>query len=357
MHVGIFVVGFLLILAAIVVVTVVRLVPKTIVPIQQLKSSLSGLLWIVPAIAVVVLITRENSAMQQSPNFFHTELPAKALALLGSFGFAIVGFLLFLAVVVIISVLRSSPKQIFPVQQVKSAFSVLLWIVPAAAVVVLIGMKTGAALTGTVPDNSSAQASVERAIELESTSGPVLLRIQQQSSDPPDWAAFAQKPTEDESLVVLSSGRFVTIDEVEQDVTGKAHELVTQKFRNEYPVKGDFDVPVALIDRHAVKGFVAQQFRKDFGKGIEADMYQGHLKLELTTALRDAVYANWRGQLIERRLVSLGSIAGLVTLMLATAAGYLRLDDLTGGAFRRRLKLAAASVIAAGSVIAIRFVS
>jgi hypothetical protein len=77
-------------------------------------------------------------------------------------------------------------------------------------------------------------------------------------------------------------------------------------------------------------------------------MHRAHLRLELTPRFHTAVEQSWRGQVVEHRLLALGGVFGLVTLALASAAGYFRLDELTGGQYRRRLKLAALALIAAG---------
>jgi len=48
-----------------------------------------------------------------------------------------------------------------------------------------------------------------------------------------------------------------------------------------------------------------------------------------------ALHASWDEQIVNHRLMELGGVLGLVTLVLATSAGYFRLDDWTGGKYRR----------------------
>jgi hypothetical protein len=85
-------------------------------------------------------------------------------------------------------------------------------------------------------------------------------------------------------------------------------------------------------------------------------MYRVHLRYDFSPQLQDALSSHWRGRTVEHRIGILGGMLGLVTLMLGTAAGYFRLDDATGGKYRRRLKLAAALVVAAGGLATTAFV-
>jgi hypothetical protein len=173
-------------------------------------------------------------------------------------------------------------------------------------------------------------------------------------SEEPDWVRNGTIPDDKGILVPLSSQRFATIEEAEQQVTRLAVGYLKNFYAREHPARGEWNVPVSIIDRDAVNTIVAQQIEKDFGK-----MYLVHLRLNLNDRLRGSLQEAWRGQVVTQRLWMLGGGVGLMTLLLGTAAGYFRLDNLTGGKYRGRLKLAAASLIGAAGLVTgavVRFV-
>ncbi|MGE5194668.1 MAG: hypothetical protein ACM3U2_19420, partial [Deltaproteobacteria bacterium] len=117
-------------------------------------------------------------------------------------------------------------------------------------------------------------------------------------------------------LVALSSQRFATIGEAEEQVTAQAVDYLRKFYRDEYPLRGDWTVPVAVIEQNALNSVVGEMFDKDFGNGVTQKMYRAHLRLDVNSALRQAVHASWHDQIVARRLTELGGILGLATLML-----------------------------------------
>jgi hypothetical protein len=340
--------------------------------------------------------------------------------------------LVLLAFVAVMTVLLSARRPIIPFQQIKAVAVTLLWIVPALAVVGLIGIRTESQhfdrhlpiapwqsaireeLRSTIRQASSkpappiVTASETKTAETPTGSAAIVAEAEQTSpaggtksirpfSIPnveeaanqvalarreeqrrqrdasswiaphvdgvlkvletqvgtPDWAEKEPVPGDKGTLVALSSERFATLQEAEQQLTAKTVAYLRQFYRDEYPLSGDWTVPVSIIERNAMRKLVGETFEKDFGNGIQGTMYRAHLQLELNSAMRQALHDSWHGQIVSHRLTVLGSMLGLVTLMLATSAGYFRIDDLTGGLYRRRLKFAAASLIAAGSLVAV----
>jgi len=172
-----------------------------------------------------------------------------------------------------------------------------------------------------------------------------ILHVQKIEKSAPDWAEKDPVAIDDGVLVALSSQRFATLAEAEQQVTSLAAGYIKNHYRDEYPLSGDWTVPASLIEKHAVREFIGEEFEKDFGK-----MYRAHLRISLDSNLRRAVHGSWRDQIALHRLGLFGGALGAATLLLATCAGYLKLDDLTGGQYRRRLKLAAAALLAAGGL-------
>jgi hypothetical protein len=184
-----------------------------------------------------------------------------------------------------------------------------------------------------------------------------VLHVRQTSSTAPDWCEKGAVPSGDGILVAVSSERFATLDEAERQVTQKAVGCVKDFFKDEYPLSGDWTFPVSLIEQNGVSNFVGEVFDKDFGNGVTGRMYRAHLRLNMNSALRKALHRSWDNEIVSHRLMGLGGILGLATLTLASFAGYLRLDDLTNGQFRGRLKIAAASLISAGGLVAWRLLA
>ncbi len=179
-----------------------------------------------------------------------------------------------------------------------------------------------------------------------------VLKVRETRTKKPDWAEADPVPSSDGVLVPFSSQRFATLAEAEQQVTDQALEYVKEFYRPEYPLPGDWTVPVSVIEQSSVNAFVGEKFEKDFGNGVAGTMYRAHLRLDVNSALRKGLIASWHDQIVAHRLTELGGFLGLATLCLATCAGYFRLDTLTAGQYRRRLRIAAASLIAAGSLVA-----
>jgi hypothetical protein len=199
-----------------------------------------------------------------------------------------------------------------------------------------------------IMDDATAPAQIVR-LSARPLSG--VLRVRGTASAPPEWAGKDPAPGTDGVLVAISSQRFATIGEAEEQVTALAVDYVRKFYHDEYPLRGDWTVPVSVIEQNGVNTIVGEMFDKDFGNGVTGMMYRAHLRLDMNSALRKALHASWNEQIVSHRLTELGGALGLATFILATFAGYFRLDDWTGGKYRRRLRLAAASLFAAGGLV------
>lgn len=306
--------------------------------------------------------------------------------------------LLFVALVAVATVLISSRHSFDVWRRLKSTMAVLVWIVPAAAIVFLIGVKSQQRFVAVVPQSTNpavqskefidgqrqittqlataetshkAQAATASSAEESSSANSVAsarLKVRQVSSDDPKWTAGSYFVGGRE-VVVLSSQRFATLAEAEENVTAMALQQIREHWSGEALL--DFSgqqlrlpqslrsedvrgVVVDLVDRFAVKDLVGEVMDWDFKNGTTGKMYRAHLRLDFTPQLHDALQERGRALIVEGRVLHFGGLLGLVTLMLATAAGYFKLDDATAGAYRRRLKLAAVALIAAGGLATAR---
>jgi hypothetical protein len=297
--------------------------------------------------------------------------------------------LLLLSLFIVATVLIASRHSLVAWQKLKSALAVLVWVVPAVAVVVLIGGRFGPRFKADAPlPTAAAPAALPtaatpavNATAESAPASPPRLKVRKTLSDIPQWIA-ATSVNSGGAQEVLSSGRFATLALAEEDVTrmalarfqehcyGEATrglsgvELERQQQRliaeNAFLSRlarsitssrtEEVEKFVVLIEQHAVKDLVGEVIDWDFGNGTRGKMYRAHLRLDFSPAFRDAVQVAARSELVGQRVLTLGGMLGLVTLMLGTAAGYFKLDDATGGLYRRRLKLAAAAMIAAGGL-------
>lgn len=174
------------------------------------------------------------------------------------------------------------------------------------------------------------------------------LTARQTSSDAPNWA---REPGHGARLSPIESKLYASIEETEADVTIQAVAKIGELFREEFALPQTWAVPVRVIKQFGVRDLVVETVDHDFGEGIgKAQMYRAHLQLDYTQRLREELLSAWRTQAVEQRMKILGGLLGLVTLLLGTAAGYFRLDDMTGGQYRGRLKLAAAAIVAAAGL-------
>jgi hypothetical protein len=343
--------------------------------------------------------------------------------------------LLFVALVIVATVLIASRDSLVVWQKLKSAFAVLVWVIPATAVVTLIGWRLQpswvvaptlhsaphaphAPIAPRAPNaprmvvartseqrkpNDAEVASPPQKIEAQtaafhaqtniveptsttanaetSTASPPRLKVRQISSDDPKWTTQSNIVNGRE-LVVLSSERFATLAEAEENVTRMALAKIKEHWsadatlglsgielerqRQRLLARGGFPFPLAqsieswrtsdvqafidLADRYAVKDLVGEVMDWDFKNGTTGKMYRAHLRLDFSPEFHGALQTAARGKVVEHRMLIFGGMLGLVTLMLGTAAGYFKLDDATAGAYRRRLKLAAGALIAAGGL-------
>lgn len=233
-----------------------------------------------------------------------------------------------------------------------------IWIAPIVGVLTLIGWQAARHFRE-LPLEQVPMAEYNPgsdAAEGLSISGPQFLKAREMTTDEPNWVRQPVSVTPLGTLLVLSSERFATLEEAERQVTGQALEAIRRHFHEEFPNYGKWNIPVSVIEQQAVKRSAYEVMDKDFGGGFKSKMYRAHLQLHFSPELRQALFGTWHAGVVQHRLLVLGSLFALVTLILGTIASYIRLDDLSFGIYSGRLKFAAGALIAAGSLIAAQFV-
>lgn len=168
-------------------------------------------------------------------------------------------------------------------------------------------------------------------------------------SEPPEWVDGGEIDTESGRLVVVNSEQFPEKQLAEQDALEEAVRVVRADFGESYNVRGNWSLAPDLVRERAVKETWFERISRSTGQN-RFYVYRAYQQVELSPEVRQAVWTSWRDQVVSRRLWILGGLLGFVTLMLGTAATYLRLDAVTGGNYRRRLKLASVSLLVAGGL-------
>ncbi len=154
-------------------------------------------------------------------------------------------------------------------------------------------------------------------------------------------------------LAVVTGEIGATVEEAVANARKAAIDLVRVDFAATFPQVAGWRPPASVVANSAIRQtFVEEVDRKTVSSGTPFRVYRGYNQVELSPSVRNQIYPLWRTEVVDRRIWALGGLAGLLTLTFATLSAYFRLDARTTGLYRRRLKLAAVSVIAAGGLAA-----
>lgn len=182
------------------------------------------------------------------------------------------------------------------------------------------------------------------------------------SKDLPDWINAPQQQTGNSRTVVVSSGYSPAIDATsgetkralaaaQAELDTKSAEKIREYFSETYPLQGYLPIPRELVISATNDTYLMEKEVDGGGK-----VFRRFAQLELTPILNQRLLPSWQKLTVQHRLWALCTGLGILTLITGTMATYLRLDRMTAGAYRGRLKLASLSIIAAGSLVAMRLV-
>lgn len=275
----------------------------------------------------------------------------------------VAGLLLFMALAVVAQVFASAYGRKLPVRETLLSIAALLWCLPAVAI---LGYLSVAAAPHLSPTKSQVEAPPPPLPSVPpSVPPPVLapekpeadihtaaLQAEQEPQPVPAWTRELRTVSHDQTRVVLTSRQYSTREEAMREALLAAAELVQQDFEKSHPangVTGEWRVSLDDVRRHAVLRMFDETKETDFGS-FTAPMHRVHMQVELSPDVQAKLYPSWREHVVTHRLWVLGTLVGLLTLMLGASSAYFRLDALTNGLYRRRLKLAAVSLIVAGGL-------
>jgi len=170
------------------------------------------------------------------------------------------------------------------------------------------------------------------------------------SPPPPTWIGEPSKKDGQVTLLVVKGAPKLTAELAEADALAVAAAKLKEDFHQLYPDRVAWRLPDNAV-ADAVRKRYLEPFTTDLGIGKRTQMYVVHLQVELSPDVRQSLFPYWREPIVQQRLWMLGGLVGLLTLITGTLAVYFRLDTLTRGAYRNRLKLAAVSLIVSGGLL------
>ncbi|WP_298865596.1 hypothetical protein [uncultured Gimesia sp.] len=155
----------------------------------------------------------------------------------------------------------------------------------------------------------------------------------------PDWVVTGLENTKqnqsnllESSRPVFQSGLFATREEAMQDALSKAMQQLQANLLLRYPqYKSNlWRLNPELIRQSAYRKVHYQTVEHDFGNVLKSgepfkqDMYRAYLEVEDSPVIRQALLTKWKRNIGNERTVWLGGGLGLITLLCAGIAVYLR---------------------------------
>ena len=146
--------------------------------------------------------------------------------------------------------------------------------------------------------------------------------------------------------IVIASQQYTTRDEAEQELSASAADLLVRDLQQLHPGSSrasSWHPSNEEIKRHAVKQQYVEVVERDFGNFFHP-MYRVWWQVELSPEVRTEFLPAWKQGLTLNRI----RCVGLVTVSLALAASvwaiYHRLNVVTQGAWRTRLRILSGAV-------------
>lgn len=230
----------------------------------------------------------------------------------------------------------------------------IAWVVPmlimAAIPMYMIAGKLGGWTTPIVVSQTISSG----VLTLEDNSRPAT------TGDLPAWVSAPPQNDGQTRVVVVSSHFSPAVDASDTDrainlaqneVYNEAAQQIRAYFGKSYPVQNNWPIPDEIVRRAIGKVHLQEKDVDGGGK-----VYRRFAQVNLTPGIRQRLLPQWQKATTQNRLWTLCAGMGLLTLLLGTTASYLRLDRMTDGAYRGRLKLASFSVVTAVALVAVLIV-
>ena len=180
------------------------------------------------------------------------------------------------------------------------------------------------------------------------------------TGDVPDWVSAPTQNDGQTRVVVVRSHFSPAVDAsdteraislAQNEVYNEAAQQIRAYFGETYPVQNNWPIPDEIVRRAIGKVHLLEKDVDGGGK-----VYRRFAQVNLNPGIRQKLLPQWQKATTQNRLWTLCAGMGLLTLLLGTTASYLRLDRMTDGAYRGRLKLASFSVVTAVALVAVLIV-
>lgn len=166
----------------------------------------------------------------------------------------------------------------------------------------------------------------------------------------PAWVQEGCRADKEGSRVVVVSQQFATPEESRRQLLQLVNRLVHEAAEPRDSSGFLWTPPEPLVRSEIIGREHIQEIEHDFGK-VTGKMYRVYWELRMSPRIREKLFDSWRTQVVEARVSVLGALFGMIALIATSLAGYFILDSRTRGECRGRLKLAAAAVVVAGSLL------
>ncbi|QDV53801.1 hypothetical protein [Gimesia fumaroli] len=155
----------------------------------------------------------------------------------------------------------------------------------------------------------------------------------------PDWVVSGLDHTHqnkknllESSRLVVESGLFVTVGEAQYDALAKAGLKLKANLQLRYPhyPLANLEVSPDEVRQVALRRSYYQLVEHNFGdvlkngEPLKQNMYRGYLEIEDSPRVRETLFAKWKRKVGNERTAWLGGGLGLITLLCASIAVYLR---------------------------------
>ena len=183
------------------------------------------------------------------------------------------------------------------------------------------------------------------------------------AGDLPDWVGAAPHKVKGVYRMPVEVGPFSTREECDQELP-KTLQAAIDQYAATYlgpRARGQIRLPLDYVKSKIIKteceqhkevqispeGQIPEQF---------VDMLHLHVLLEFDRAANARIEEEWGKVVVAERLYGVGALGVLVFVLLGSVWSYLRIDLATGGAYRGRLRLVAATLFLIAIVVGLMLV-
>jgi hypothetical protein len=169
----------------------------------------------------------------------------------------------------------------------------------------------------------------------------------------PDWAEAPPQKVQGVYRVAIWVGPYVSREECDQALPEEIRKAVDDYVATYLGPQAREEIHLPLD--YITSEIVAETFEERRAFEITPDrlkeMTRLHVLLEFDRAVNARIQEEWNTVMVRDRLLGVGALGALVLVLLGAVWSYLRIDLATGGAYRRRLRLCAAVLVAIAIVV------